>query len=209
MGGSINGFKWGMPPSWAFTSWRRCAILDPNWLYRELLLPILGSVKKSLRGYIARLAEPQFMANRLIVTGVHLQYIYCQLAWKLWASTKLPRTGYRISMDITWFQTQYGNGSKLGYQWPTEMIMFSRKTTHFGGWKFWAIAIWKHGSLTAAYLTRISLWTFFISCISCHRWTPDQENSPSTTPRFSSTITDFHQYLNIFQRISHILNRLV
>ena len=67
----------------------------------ELLLPILGSVKKSLRGYIGRLAESQFMANWPIVTSVHLQYIYCQLAWKLWAFTKLPRTGYRISRDFT------------------------------------------------------------------------------------------------------------
>ena len=31
-----------------------------------------------------------------------------------------------------------GFGSKLWYQWPTEMIMFSRKTINFGGWQFWA-----------------------------------------------------------------------
>ena len=36
--------------------------------------------------------------------------------------------------QLGWLFPIYGNGSKLWYQWPTEMIMFSRKTIHLGGW---------------------------------------------------------------------------
>ena len=44
------------------------------------------------------------------------------------ASCTLARTGF----EEFGFDARYGNGSKLWYQSPIEMIMFSRKIIHLG-----------------------------------------------------------------------------